>query len=301
MATALKAFFILPEGIVVYSLDNPNKGTDTYIYNAGSLERVRDPKMESYSEIDGLVSSEFGTKPVVVCYKDGRFEVLYAAPDKSQLMRSDGSIAQPSASPVTATSVIQVPNLELDEVGSDRVTALALREPSRLSLENYIKLSRPMMELVPPPVRPTVEVASTPNVIPADIQQAAPRSPSPRLTKVQKTPQQNTEVAELRQEIEQLKSIINAMNRRNYKIYPVDLPAQIKVKGVLAPVISVDEINKKMTGAEIERFEMDPMLQAYAGSHRSNNRLLTFYGKNGEVYHVRADYDAKTNKINPPK
>lgn len=284
----------------MYSLDNPALGDTVFIYNAGSLQLASDPQMESFTEIDGLVTPKFGVKPLVVCYKNGEFEILYAPTNSDRLLRSDGTSARPDRSSVTATSVIAVPDLDLNEVGNPELTPVSLDEPNQTSVNTFIKASRtPAVEIKPP----QTESAPTPG----------PRSPSPRMTKTS-TPRKTLEpapivvqgvsdaqITALRQEIEELKSIVQAMNRRNYKIYPVDLPQQIPVNGQLAPVISVDEIMKKMGEGQMERFELNPMLQAYAGSHRSNNRLLTFYGKNGDIYHVRADYDPKTNKINPPK
>jgi len=109
------------------------------------------------------------------------------------------------------------------------------------------------------------------------------------------------EIAQLQMELKELEGIVKAMNQRLYRIYPVDCPNKLRVDGKMVQLIDVAEIKKRMSDNEIERFSMEPHLQAYAGSYRSNNRMLTFYAKDGNIYLVRADYDAKTNKINPPQ
>jgi hypothetical protein len=48
---------------------------------------------------------------------------------------------------------------------------------------------------------------------------------------------------------------------------------------------------------QIERFEINPTLQVWAGK---NNRIITLYAKNGSVYLVKAVFNPLTNQIFPP-
>jgi hypothetical protein len=105
----------------------------------------------------------------------------------------------------------------------------------------------------------------------------------------------------MRQEITDLRAQLTALCRRIYQLYPVEIPEKLKFNGSEHPVISVDELQKKIAAGEITQTIMDPLYQAFAGSHRSNNRLLTCIDKSGKVYHVRAAYDPKENRISSPK
>jgi len=138
---------------------------------------------------------------------------------------------------------------------------------------------------------------------PGESPQKEIRSPSPRTQPHPSPvpPLDNEELEELRKEVSELREIVRAMNQRLYRIYPVNIPPELRIDGKLATVISVQDIRKKMENDEIERYLLDPMFQAFAGSHRTNNRFLTFYSKDGSIYLVRADYNPQSNEINAPE
>lgn len=109
------------------------------------------------------------------------------------------------------------------------------------------------------------------------------------------------QLEKLKAERDELRTILEKITRRLYKIYPVSMPEEIKIGDQMGKVIAVSEIQKKMGNGEIDRMILDPLLQAYAGSHRGDNRLLTFYAKDGNIYHVRAKYDIKNNRFDEPE
>lgn len=135
------------------------------------------------------------------------------------------------------------------------------------------------------------------------------KSPSPRISKpkpadvvtINKSSVTDQEIENLKAEIIELRGIVKALIQRTYQLYPVEAPAQLRCGNIVGAMIKLDEIQKKMANNEIDRMDIDPLLQPYAGSHRNNVRMLTFYSKDGKIHHVRANYDAKTNKMEEPK
>jgi hypothetical protein len=63
------------------------------------------------------------------------------------------------------------------------------------------------------------------------------------------------------------------------------------------PVLSFEEISRKLQNNEIEHFIIDSILQIWGNSQ---NRILTFYGKNGIIYLTKVCYNQQTNQIFPP-
>ena len=52
---------------------------------------------------------------------------------------------------------------------------------------------------------------------------------------------------------------------------------------------------------QIERYEIEPLLQVWAGDPGTPNRILTLFLKDGRAVYVKALYDASTNQIQPPE
>jgi hypothetical protein len=329
MSEGLQVFLVSLDGLgqcIVYSDPLNQQAEGNCIYNAGSLALIPDPYILAFTGISGSVTPTFGVRPLILGYANGIFEVLYAPSNSPYLFRSDGSLARHNRSEVKVKSVIRVPDLQQSSLSQDcpqQLVEIPLAEPNEQSIQRYIQMShqgveystnRTYQELTaraPPPsqpVPPVVPPIPTPVSRPAASESPGERarSPSPRQSRPlspekEPTDEQEERLRFLQQRVDDLEKIVEAMNRRSYKIYPVDMPTQLRVGKRLTPVIEVDEAQKKVANGEIERVEFIPSFQPYAGSNRSNNRLITFYAKNGDIYHVRADYDPKENKINPPK
>lgn len=330
MSIGLKVFLIYPAQIIVYNLEDPQTG-NSFVFNAGNLEHLKNPHIVDYKEVDGYALSNFGVKPVVLGYKNGTFEIVYIPPGMNQVLLSDGSRAQPAKSPVISFSSIEIPILS----SFPRLRPVALANPDESVLEQYIRNSQASSTTIGPvsaSVASQNNVLSSPNshldatqsILPVistsqnkmsvkavdmgtqDPSTESPvpgfKSPSPRISKP-KTNQNdvNNQVELMRQEINDLRLQLTALCRRIYQLYPVEIPEKLKFNGSEYPVISVEELKKKIAAGEIIQTIMDPLYQAFAGSHRSNVRLLTCIDKNGKVYHARAAYDPKENRIGSPK
>lgn len=313
MSEGLQVFLVSLDNsdrCIVYS--DPLNQQVEQIYNAGSLQLMPDPNILAFTAISGLVTPSFGVKPLILGYANGLFEVLYAPTNSPYLFRSDGSIARHDRSQVKAKSIIEIPNLQPYVL--DQLEAVALLDPNEESIQRYIQMSyqgmeyntnRTYHEMTPaaPPTPPDIPApVSRPAASESTAKSRSP-SPRPRRSAPRELPSHDYEeqLKSLQQKVDDLEKIIETMNRRSYKLYPVDLPTEFRIGSQMTPVISIPEIQKKMADGEIERVDFIPSLQPYAGSNRSNNRFITYYGKNGSIYHVRADYDPKTNEINPPK
>lgn len=325
MSDGLQVFLVSLDGhdqCIVYSDPLNQQVEGNCIYNAGSLSLIPDPYILAFTQISGLVTPNFGVRPLILGYANGLFEVLYAPLNSPYLFRSDGSLARHDQSEVKVRSVIRVPDLKQSEVIHECVQQLGeipLAEPNEQSIQRYIHLSHQGVEYSanwtyqeltskgspPKPVpQPMPEPISRPAINESPREQT--RSPSPRQSRAtnqekEETGEQEERIKTLQQRVDDLEKIVEAMNRRAYKIYPVEIPTLFRMGNRLTPVIDVDTAQKKVTNGEIERVEFIPSFQPFAGSHRSNNRFITFHAKNGEIYHTRADYDPKKNKINQPK
>lgn len=102
-------------------------------------------------------------------------------------------------------------------------------------------------------------------------------------------------------ELEELRAVVRALTQQLYQILPVDLPKTFRVDGKKAKMISFEELEKREKKGEIMDRVWDPMLQPFAGSHRSSDRMLTCYSQRGEIYLVPVRYDPKTGVMSAPK
>lgn len=193
-----------------------------------------------------------------------------------------------------------------------------LRKPQKVNLPSSIKATAaceavPVVAAVPAVVLPPLSQTSMPQQY-DDVNLNTPiramKSPSPRISKpkasadavtINKSSVTDQEIEKLKIEVAELRSIVKVFLQRNYQLYPIEMPEQLRLDNISGPVVKLEEINKKMANKEIADMKLDPLLQPYAGSNRGNNRLLTFIAKDGKLYHVRASYDPKNNKIDEPK
>jgi hypothetical protein len=333
----LQIFLISPTQVIVYSLDDPNTNTG-YIFNAELLTLMKDIQISGYTEISGHITSTFGVKPIVLGYENGKYEIVYAPRGLGYVFKSDGKLAKHNRIPVTLKSEpIKIPDIDKVNLSikSDCLLELNLPDPDQEDIKKYISMSQQGIEYninstyaelcKPQKVNLPSSVKSTPTLPPISqtclpqqydvggIDPAIPvtsvKSPSPRISKpkasvdvvtINKSSITDQEIEKMKVEITELRSIVKALIQRTYQLYPVEVPPQIRIDNNIGTIVKLDEIQKKMTNNEIEKMVVEPLLQPYAGSHRNNIRFLTFYGKDGKVYHVRASYDPKTNKIDEP-
>jgi hypothetical protein len=136
-----------------------------------------------------------------------------------------------------------------------------------------------------------------------DIENGGSISPIPKIIKPKKISspsvciQTDVEIKELKIEVAELRSMLKALTQRIYQVYPVEMPQELRYNGKIGPIIDFDTIQKMMSDNLITGMVVEPLFQPYGGSHRGTNRILTFTDKEGKIYHVRADHDAKTNNI----
>ena len=272
MATPI--YLIHPDKILIYSFVDPKTSQES-IFNAVSLSKLDDPAISEIVQIDGMVTTQFGVYPTVVGYDDGTYEVIYAVPKEEFPRNYKGEYVHHKGAKVLENCKINVP--DLDKSNSTGLVPTQLKEPDAISTQRMIDFSYEGKEYSSSKKNTDMDISRK------DIDKLLQR------------------INDLESEAKDLRSILKALNGRIYGIYPVELPSEIRIGGKATPVVSYDEITNGLTKNEFERHFLDPLLQPYAGSHRSNNRLVTMERKDGSVCHVKADYDAKTAKINPPK
>ena len=101
------------------------------------------------------------------------------------------------------------------------------------------------------------------------------------------------------EEDENMNSLLNTsyenLLKQLYRI-PVQLPEFLIINGSRINFISF----QMLTQNQIERFDLNPLLQPLAGLPESSNRILTVVDKNDTTYLVKVRYDQTTNQAYPP-
>ena len=77
---------------------------------------------------------------------------------------------------------------------------------------------------------------------------------------------------------------------------PIVLPEFLIVNGLKVNFISFSQLGT----IQIDRYIIEPLLQSWAGSPSTQNRIITIFGRNGITYLVKALYNSSTNQIFPP-
>jgi len=312
MSSSLQVFLISPGDLLVYSFTDPATGQDS-IFHAGTLARITDPDISEVSPVVGEVTPKFKVKPSILGYEDNTYEVNYAPVGSSCLYCCDGSQAKHRGRKLKSNGKISIPDMTKSTVSE--LVALDLPEPDPGTIQRFVDMSFQGLEYPienEPPESPKIMAKSPSPRLKVMAPELAPKqtlAPELALKQASEVPstvlkelkELREEAADLRNEVTDLKSILKALNQRIYQIYPVDLPSQIRMGKTMTPVFPFEKVKAKMDSGDFVRHALDPLLQPYAGSHRSQNRLITFHEKNGDVCHVRVDYDAKNNRINPPK
>jgi hypothetical protein len=80
----------------------------------------------------------------------------------------------------------------------------------------------------------------------------------------------------------------------------VELPQRLVINGLTSNFISLNKIIDMLQRNLIERYIIDPLLQPWAGIPGTTNRIITFFGKDGITYLVKARYDQTNNILYPP-
>lgn len=281
MSTDLRVFLIYPSDLIVYNLSNPNTGRRE-LFNAGTLKLIKDVEIRDFKQIEGMVTSAIGVNPTVLAYSNGMLEIVYAPNNGKSVLKYDKTLAKHPNATVTAKSTLQVPDLRKNRDG-DVLPKLDLNSPDENLLSEYISNSTRRSK--------TDDIFKS---ISRDNSLTFNNSPN-------EVEQLRAEVDNLKNTLDYLKNALVALNRRLYQLSPVNLPNKLIYDGKLRDVVPFDFIQSKINNDEVDTFVLVPELQPFAGSHRNNNRMLTFKLKNGDIYHVRAEYDPKSNKITESK
>lgn len=77
---------------------------------------------------------------------------------------------------------------------------------------------------------------------------------------------------------------------------PVTLPEYLIVNDLKINFIPFEQLNT----IQIEKYNIDPLLQPWAGPPKIQNRIITIFDTNGMTYLVKARYDQVNSQIYPP-
>ena len=80
---------------------------------------------------------------------------------------------------------------------------------------------------------------------------------------------------------------------------PIEIPEFLVINGLRVSFVSFQDISNMLSQSQIERFTVEPLLQAWVGGLNSPNRIMTFFNKNGMTYLAKVQYDQINNQILP--
>jgi hypothetical protein len=89
---------------------------------------------------------------------------------------------------------------------------------------------------------------------------------------------------------------------RQFYGLPAELPVSLIINGTPTQFIDFQTAANLLTSNQINRYILDPILQAWAGlpTGVNINRIVTLFGTNGLNYLVKAAYNAQNGQIYPP-
>ncbi len=260
--------FGLPANKVVYY--KPGQA----ILNATDLQQETD-LVNEIIPVQGEITGNYGVNPIVVATDRGTYHLLYAPSGTDRVFDSEGG--SPNFGKVLSSLEIVIPDRDL--------------KPIRLAPANTISFNRfvDSQSLLPGSPEP---MSYDDSVLIQEIQ---------NIKQKLETPSRDPEVLSLKRDVAQLYDILDALIRRVYSLYPINRLQPMRIGGVDLTEISLDEYERMRKRGEILEDRIDPLLQPYISSHRSNNRIKTVISKNGKGYFVQCFIDPVTKNISGPQ
>ena len=90
-----------------------------------------------------------------------------------------------------------------------------------------------------------------------------------------------------------------ALLKRLYGL-PVTLPESIVVHGLSTPFVSFEEVVRSFQNGAVQRYDIDPLLQPWAGPATDPHRIITLFYTDGRSALARVLWNPVTNEIFPP-
>ena len=293
----IKLFLAQPLNKVVYYIGS-KKTKDPLIFNAATLQPISDMKnITTVIPIEGSLVAKYGVHPFVVSTASGTYHIVYAPQNDNYLYDHKGMPVK-IGKLVSATDIL-IP--DLDTLNNDLPSAAQLDTPNSDSLIHYNDLEE-TGNYSPAPI---YGVSATPRFSPE------PEAPNTgtiiEIAEIKNQYEdlnkkiQNLSLADIKKDIAQLYDIMEALTRRIYSMYPVNRKTPIRIGNIEPQEMSVDEYQKLAVQNKIKNAEFPPLMQPYAGSHRSDNRIMTVHDLSGNMFYVNCNFDPKTNQLSAPK
>lgn len=279
-------FEVLPhsssEGRFIYTIDTTTG--DVLPFSAISLQKIETPFNATFNPIGG--SLDISSNNEIILKKGNPYIIVTDhGPAIGWFMGNDFDLQK-----------------EIKEHFPLKIPRRLVVEPNTSSIEAVPTLYEPMVVRKPESLIQKISITQGP-VVPSPINvQTVPIIPKddivdPGSPQIAITSRPDMK---LKDRLSYVEALLEAHLRREYRLYNNwTLPDKLPIEGQLISLTSFDVIQDKMGKGEIERFELNPVHQPFAGSTRTANRILTFHSKSGEKYLVNASYDPKTNQIGP--
>lgn len=228
------------------------------LYDAMTLQHLNfDP--QNLKELEGLVDQDFGTNPYV--YMD---KVIYRL--------SSGKYVEYNKAEIYVYDETMLCEILIPDIHHS----------------NFVE--RKVKSMFPP----NVPVKSKTVVIQEPVK-VEPEAVKTVFIPIQ-SPVEPSKPAPVKKEDDEIRELLILLCTRLYcaKQPEVEIPEKYthnKIK------IELADLKKKVDAGEITDFEIEPLLQLYAGNHRSPKRTFTCYDKNGKIYSIRTIWNPETGQI----
>lgn len=293
----LKLFFGVPLNKVVYCVKN-----NSALFNASTLESISDSsRIQNIIPIEGALLSKYGTHPFVVCTEKETYHIMYTKNGK--LYMSDGQ--SPSVGRIESFVDICIPDIQ--NFNGKILNPVLLDNPDInviIEYNNSVGSQTPIF--AKQQHSPAPQFIAPPSPIFDHLHTEAPNTGtivelSEIRSKCEELDRKVGENGDVRKDIDQIFDILDALIRRVYSLYPVKRKTDIRSGKILYQEMTVPEYMKLVQDNKLKNKDFPALFQPYAGSHRSENRIMTVTDTSDKNYYVVCNFDVKTNKLTEPK
>ncbi|AYV85980.1 MAG: hypothetical protein Solivirus2_51 [Solivirus sp.] len=282
--------FGIPANKVVYY--NPGRN----ILSAVDLQEEPD-FINEIIPVEGKLTTDFGVNPLFVATDRGTYHLLYAPLGPlgtSKVYDSEGN--EPHFGKILSSLEIVIPDkswrpIRLSPANIDSFNKFVESQEEKETNSNNSVTMHEMGNFG----------SRNGNYDDTSILQEIEKIKSRLENQSQKTPVVDPEISNLRRDVAQLYDILDALIRRVYSLYPINRQMPMRINNYELTEIPLDEYERMKRRGEISEDRIDPLLQPYISSHRSNNRIKTVISKSGKGYFVQCNIDPTTKNISLPQ
>lgn len=229
-----------------------------HLYDARTLKVIDGNLDDDFTYIKGYVGATHGSNPYIYVS-----EIVYKSEDGKAYTDYDGCLVD--VFDKSLLEPILIPSLSKSDFNNCLVVPVFPPKESGI---------RPILKTEKAEKAETPKATSTPKSASRPTPGSTPKA----------SPSQN------------LEELFELLCLRLYGTQPIEIkPPENLLRG--KERISIEQFKKMDEKGEFVKFEIEPILQLYEGSHRSDKRTFTCHTKDGRQFICRKKFDPETGKI----